>query len=169
VAPVATDSAGTPRPFDVKTVEHLIDLMAKHELAEIALQEGDQKIRLRKAGALTLTAVPAAAPVAAAPAPVAAPAPAGTATAAPAAPLKPYHEIKSEMVGTFYAKPKPDKDDYVKAGARVSPDTIVCQIEAMKIFNEVPAGVSGTVAEVCAANGAFVEYGTVLFRIDPAG
>lgn len=160
---MATDSAGTPRPFDVKTVEHLIDLMAKHELAEIALQEGDQKIRLRKAGAMTLTAVPA--PVAAAPAPVA---PAATPTVAPAAPLKPYHEIKSEMVGTFYAKPKPDKDDYVKAGGRVSADTIVCQIEAMKIFNEVPAGVSGTVAEVCVANGAFVEYGTILFRIDPS-
>ena len=166
VAPVATDNAGTPRPFDVKTVEHLIDLMAKHELAEIALQEGDQKIRLRKAGAVALTAVPAAPPAPAAAAPAAA-APV-TPTAAAAAPLKPYHEIKSEMVGTFYAKPKPDKDDYVKAGARVSPDTIVCQIEAMKIFNEVPAGVSGTVAEVCVANGAFVEYGTVLFRIDPS-
>ena len=72
------------------------------------------------------------------------------------------------MVGTFYAKPKPDKPDYVSVGSAVKPDTVVCQIEAMKIFNEVAAGVSGTVAEVCVRNGEFVEFGTVLFRVDPA-
>ncbi len=163
---MSTDSAGTPRPFDVKTVEHLIDLMARHELAEISLQEGDQRIRLRKTGAVpaAISAPVMAAPAAPAPIPIATPVPAAT----PAASSKPYLEIKSDQVGTFYAKPKPDKDDYVKVGARVSPDTIVCQIEAMKIFNEVPAGVAGTVAEICVANGAFVEFGTVLFRIDPS-
>jgi len=140
------DPKPSPRPFDVRTVEHLIGLMAAHDLTEIALREGDQQIRLRKGGAAPVF-VPA-------PAPVGQPyhAPAGTpeanSTAPAAAPAKKYHEIKSEMVGTFYAKPKPDKDDYVKVGSAVKPDTVVCQVEAMKIFNEVAAGVSGTVAEV---------------------
>lgn len=159
---MATDPAGTPRPFDVATIEHLIGLMAKHELAEIALQEGEQRIRLRKAGAPAFAAVPA--PTAAA-SPTAPPVPAASAEAPP--PGRKLHEITSEMVGTFYAKPKPDKDDYVKVGAKVSPDTVVCQIEAMKIFNEVTAGVSGTIAEVCANNGDAVEYGAVLFRVEP--
>lgn len=70
------------------------------------------------------------------------------------------------MVGTFFSKPKPDKPDYVTVGATINPATVVCLIEAMKIFNEVPAGVAGTVAEVCVKNGDFVEFGTVLFRVN---
>jgi acetyl-CoA carboxylase biotin carboxyl carrier protein len=168
VCKVATEKAGSPRPFDVKTIEHLIGLMAQHELAEIALQEGEQKIRLRKAVAPS-PVVYAAPPVAHAPAPSLAARTSDTAAAAAPAPVgKKLLEIKSEMVGTFYAKPKPDKDDYVKVGGRVSPDTVVCQIEAMKIFNEVTAGVAGTVAETCVKNGDFVEFGTVLFRVDPS-
>lgn len=149
-----------PRPFDVATVEHLIGLMAQHDLHEISLQEGDQRIRLQRGGK---------------PAPVAAVAPATPASAAPTAPAPPPPpaapvglEIKSEMVGTFYSRPKPDKPDYVAVGTKVSPNTVVCTVEAMKIFNEVPAGVSGTVREVCVKNGEFVEFGTVLFRVDPA-
>jgi acetyl-CoA carboxylase biotin carboxyl carrier protein len=140
--------------------------MARHELTEIALQEGEHRIRLRKGGAPVF--VPA-------PTPVGQPYPAGAATpegnsapTGPATPTKKYHEIKSEMVGTFYSKPKPDKPDYVSVGSAVKPDTVVCQIEAMKIFNEVQAGVSGTVVEVCVKNADFVEFGTVLFRVDPA-
>ena len=154
------DPKSSPRPFDVQTVEHLIDLMARHDLTEIALQEGEHRIRLRKGGAPVF--VPAPAPVGQ---PYAATPEANSAPPA-ATPAKKYHEIKSEMVGTFYAKPKPDKPDYVSVGSAVKPDTVVCQIEAMKIFNEVPAGVSGTVAEVCVKNGEFVEFGTVLFRVD---
>ena len=95
----------------------------------------------------------------------------GTNTPGPAAaPVdKKYHEIKSEMVGTFYSRPKPDKDDFVKVGARLKPDTTVCLIEAMKIFNEIKADVAGTVAEVCVANGDPVDFGQVLFRVDTAG
>jgi acetyl-CoA carboxylase biotin carboxyl carrier protein len=160
---VATDpKPGAPRPFDVKTVEHLIGLMAQHDLTEIALQEGEHKIRLRKAG----------------PAPVLAPAypppthyPANPGThAGPAADAAPagrsLHEIKSEMVGTFYSRPKPDKDDFVKVGSKVRPDTTVCLIEAMKIFNEIKAEVAGTVAEVCVRNGDPVDFGQVLLRVD---
>ena len=155
---MATDPE--PRPFDVATVEHLVALMAAHDLADITLREGDQVIRLRRGGAVTYAAPPAlaAAPQAAAPG----------AASAPAAPAgKKLLEIKSEMVGTVYLKPKPDKDDYVRPGAGVKPETTVCQIEAMKVFNEIKAGVAGAVAEVCVANGDGVEFGTVLFRVDP--
>lgn len=153
-----------PRPFDVATVEHLIGLMAKHDLSEISLQEGDQRIKLSKGG---VALVPAPAPVVYAPPPTPAsgqPVAVGS-SPAPAAPTG--IEIKSEMVGTFYSKPKPDKPDYVSVGGKVTPATVVCTIEAMKIFNEVPAGVSGTIREVCVKNGEFVEFGTVLFRVDP--
>jgi acetyl-CoA carboxylase biotin carboxyl carrier protein len=154
----------------VATVEHLIGLMAKHDLAEIALQEGGQRIRLRRSGPppvygaaiapAPVPMMPAAQPAGVNPAARPEPAP------APAGPK--LTEIRSEMVGTFFSRPKPDKPDYVSVGTAVTPGTVVCLIEAMKIFNEVLAGVSGTVAEVCVKNGDFVEFGTVLFRVNPA-
>lgn len=162
---MADDKRDAPRPFDVKTVEHLVRLMAEHELSEIALQDGDQTIRLRKGGKF----VPVAAPAAAAPAPVAA-APTAPAAppAAPAAPAgKKLLEVKSELIGTFYTRPAPDKPEFVKVGTRVTPDTTVCIVMAMKVNNEIKAGVSGTVAEVVAKNEDFVDFNSVLFRVDP--
>ena len=157
-----TPEKNAPRPFDVKTVEHLISLMAQHELSEITLIEGPQKIRLRKGGAVVAYA---AAPAAAAPAPASAPAGQGAAPT-PAAPAKNLHEIKSPMVGTFYAKHSPDKPDYVSVGSKVTPETVVCKLEAMKIFNDLTADVSGTIAEVCVKNAQPVDYNTVLFRVE---
>ncbi len=169
---MATDPTpgGVPHPFDVKTVEHLIGLMAQHDLTEIALQEGEQRIRIRKGCAAPVMAPGYPQSVAYTPPPqaagsTAAPAPAAGAEAAPS---KKYHEIKSEMVGTFYARPKPDKDDYVKVGSKLKPETVVCLIEAMKIYNEIQAGVAGTVTEICVKNGDPVDFGTVLFRVDPS-
>jgi len=111
--------------------------------------------------------MPVAAPVAApvyAPAPVAAvPAPAGEAK-----PAKALLEIKSPTPGTFYAQDKPGSPAYVQVGSKVSPTTVVCQVEAMKIFNEIPAEVTGTIVEVCVENKQPVEYGQVLFRVDPS-
>ncbi|MBO0698655.1 MAG: acetyl-CoA carboxylase, biotin carboxyl carrier protein, partial [Zavarzinella sp.] len=101
------------------------------------------------------------------PAAAAPPVPA-TQNSAPAAPAKKLLEIKSELVGTFYAKPAPDKDDYVKVGSRVSPDTVVCKVEAMKIFNDITAKCAGTIVEVCVQNGQFVDFDQVLFRVDPS-
>lgn len=153
---------GTPRPFDVKTVEHLINLMAQHELTEIALQEGEQRIRLRKGGApVVVAAAPPAVPVHA----PAAPSPLAAAPGEPQ-PTKKYHEIKSEMVGTFYAKPDPKKPEFVKVGSTIKPDSTVCLIEAMKIYNEIKADIAGTIVEVCVGDKDPVEYGTVLFRVD---
>jgi acetyl-CoA carboxylase biotin carboxyl carrier protein len=164
--PVATESnAETPRPFDAKMVEHLVGLMDTHQLSEISLVEGDKKIRLRKGGkpprALAYgppPSVPASAPIA----------PMPTSVAAPAAPAKKYAEIKSPMVGTFYAKPAPDKPDYVSVGSTVKAETVVCKLEAMKIFNDLTADLAGVIVEVCVKNGDPVEYGTVLFRVDAA-
>ena len=156
--------SGSPRPFDVKTVEYLISLMAQHELSEISLGEGDQRIRLRKGGiAPAMAYMPAPAPMVAAPA-----TPSATAPAVPAAPVKNYLEIKSPMVGTYYSKASPDKPDYVNVGSKVSANTVVCKLEAMKIFNDLTADVSGTIVEVCIKNSQPVDFGTVLFRVEPS-
>lgn len=156
------DSKSAPRPFDVKTVEYLISLMAQHELSEISLIEGPQKIRLRKGGAVAY----APAPVAVAPAPMPAAAPTQGAAPTPAAPAKNLHEIKSPMVGTFYSKPSPDKPAFVSVGSKVTPASVVCQIGAMKIFNDITADIAGTIAEVCVTNESAVDYNTVLFRVE---
>ena len=162
VQPVAADPNSTsPRPFDVTTIEHLIGLMAQHDLSEISLAEGEHRIRLKKGGAPVVYApVPAHAPQAAVSAP--------PTSAEPAKPTKSYLEIKSPMVGTFYSKADPNKPDYVSVGSKVASSTVVCKLEAMKIFNEITADLSGTVVEVCVQNAQPVDFGTVLFRVDPS-
>jgi acetyl-CoA carboxylase biotin carboxyl carrier protein len=75
--------------------------------------------------------------------------------------------INAPMLGTFYRAEAPGATPFVDVGARVEPDTIVCLIEVMKMMNSVPAGVSGTIAEICAQNGELVEYGEPLFRVEP--
>ena len=162
---MADEKRDAPRPFDVRTVEYLLKLMAEHDLGEVDLKEGDQRIRLRKGGMTAPVYAPAPHPVASAP-PSAASAPAPTAP--PAAPAKKYLEIKSPMVGSFYTRPDPKKPEYVTVGAKVTPKSVVCTIEAMKLYNEVHAECTGTVVEVCKQPGDFVEFGTVLFRIDPS-
>jgi acetyl-CoA carboxylase biotin carboxyl carrier protein len=156
-----------PRPFDAKMVEYLVALMGTHDLSEIDLHEGGHRIRLRRGPRVVATAAAVGAPVAS-PAPAAAAAAPAAAVAAPAPAGKPLLEIKSPMVGTFYAKPAPDKPDYVSIGSKVKPDTVVCKLEAMKIFNDMPAELAGTVVEVCVKNGQPVDFGTVLFRLEPA-
>ena len=76
--------------------------------------------------------------------------------------------IESPMVGTYYASHAPDAPPFVSVGSIVQPNTIVCIIEAMKVFTDIPAGVSGTIAEVLVKNGQAVEYGQPLFRVIPA-
>jgi acetyl-CoA carboxylase biotin carboxyl carrier protein len=166
---VATDPKNTaPHPFDVKTVEHLISLMSEHELSEISLADGDQRIRLRKGmSAPTAAFLPGPMPYPL-PAPVGNSAPVPSAVSPPAPPARNLLEIKSPMVGTFYSKPSPDKPDFVSVGSKVTATTVVCKLEAMKIFNDLTADLSGTVAEVCVKNAQAVDYGTVLFRVEPS-
>jgi len=101
-----------------------------------------------------------AAPLGAAPSPAA---------AAPAAAGPQLLEIKSPMVGTFYQSPEPAAQPYVKVGSRVNVGQVVCIIEAMKIMNEIESEVAGVVREVAAQNAQPVEFGQVLFRVDPHG
>ena len=155
-----------PRPFDVQVVDHLVKLMSQHELTEVHLEEGDQVIRLRRGPKHVAVAT---LPVSAPSAPVAvttAAAPASTATSDPA-PGKKQLSIKSPTPGTFYRASGPDAEPFIKVGSKVKPDTVVCIIEAMKVFNEIPSEVSGTIASIKVDDKAPVEYGQVLFLVDP--
>jgi acetyl-CoA carboxylase biotin carboxyl carrier protein len=155
-----------PRPFDVRTIRILVRLMSEHDLSEIDLSEGDQRIRLRRGGGGSSGPAPTPAVPAATPAAVSAPA-----TATPAAehgPAKKLAEIKSPTVGVFYAQREPGAPPFVTAGSRVTPTTVVGLIEAMKVYSDVLADCSGVIAEVCVENKEAVEYNTVLFRVDPS-
>jgi acetyl-CoA carboxylase biotin carboxyl carrier protein len=137
--------------------------MNEHDLSEIDLRQGDTRIQLRRGGEL-ITAPPVAR--------AAAPLPAAPAAAAPALPAeKPVKEehmvlIKSPMVGTFYTAPDPDSPPYVKVGDPIGPETTVCIVEAMKVFNQIPAEVAGRIVAVLVENGAPVEFGQPLFKVD---
>ena len=150
---MADDVSRGPSPFDVQTIKSLVALMSRHDLSEIDLREGELRIRLRRG----------------AHGPAPAPAPAAVVPAdRPEAdrPGKTLHLIKSPTTGTFYARPKPDAQPYVRVGTRVTPTTVVCQIEAMKIFNEIQAECSGVITEILVENQQPVEYDQPLFRVD---
>ncbi len=167
---VAEEISKAPGPFDVKTLEALIALMSQNDLSEIDLRAADQRITLRRGNATPLgTAVPvmpvpAGDPLALAAA-QATPAKADATPAAP--PAKKLMEIKSPTPGTFYGASSPDAQAFVRVGSKVTPTTVVCLIEAMKIFNEIPADCTGVIAEILVENQQPVEYGQVLFRVDP--
>lgn len=76
-------------------------------------------------------------------------------------------EIKSPLVGTFYARPSPDSEPYVEVGSQVNPQTVVCIVEAMKVMNEIKAEISGTIVKIMVTSGQAVEYGQVLFKVKP--
>jgi acetyl-CoA carboxylase biotin carboxyl carrier protein len=162
---VADEVSSKPGPFDVQTVKALVQLMARHDINEIDLREGDLRIRLTRGMQAPAAAdfVPApAAPVAASIAPAAAPK-----EAAPAAAVRKLLEIKSPAVGTFYAAANPETPPFVKVGDRVTPTTVVGLIEAMKLFNEVTADCNGVIEEAVVQNGKAVEFGELLFRVHP--
>jgi acetyl-CoA carboxylase biotin carboxyl carrier protein len=149
--------------FDVKKVRRLVELMKEHDLAEIDLRQGDQRVRLRR-GAEPLIAGPAAYAASAHSAP-----PATAVSEKPAGAVGASGDlavIKSPMVGTFYLAASPESPPFVKVGDHVGPETTVCIIEAMKVFNEIPAEISGQVAAVLVENGAPVEFAQPLFKID---
>ena len=159
----------TPGPFDVNSIHQLVRLMKRYDLTSIDLAEGGSKIRLRRRGP-----EPAVAPAAAyqGAGPVAASQPAtATAPPTPAAATPASNNdvvIESPMVGTLYLSPAPDSPLFITVGADVRPDLTVCVIEAMKVFTDIPAGLSGTVTEVLVKNGQSVEFGQPMFRVRPA-
>lgn len=152
--------------FDVRKVRRLVELMREHELAELDLQQGEDRIRLKRGGETIVTTSAAHAPAAPAPAPTPAPAaPAPPSTPAAAADEANITYITSPMVGTFYTASSPEAADFVSVGDRVSPDKIVCILEAMKVFNEIPAECSGTIVERLVENGDAIEFGQNLFKV----
>jgi acetyl-CoA carboxylase biotin carboxyl carrier protein len=157
--------AKVPR-MDIDQIKTLTDLMVEHDLSEIMIRDGDNRIVMRRRGA---QAEPAPPPVvtmtpAAAPAPVAMPSAAAPETPAADTGLE---TIDSPMVGTFYVASDPESPPFVKPGDRVTKDTVVCVIEAMKVFNEIKAEKTGTVVSVDVGNASPVEFGQVLFKIRP--
>jgi acetyl-CoA carboxylase biotin carboxyl carrier protein len=168
---VAEGSSNTPGPFDVTTIKTLVALMSRHDISEIDLRQGDRRIRLLRGGTakVLVSSSPEANTPPVSPAPPAA-IEASPATSAPApARTKPLYEIKSPTPGTFYAASSPDAESFVKVGSRVTPETVVCLIEAMKLFTEITADVNGVIAEILVQNQQPVEYGQVLFRVDTGG
>lgn len=157
-------SSGTGDIFDIKRIRRLVELMNEHDLGEIDLRDGALRIRLRKHGEPVVTTYEArpAVPAAAESRPAAAPA----AAAEPAASNANLAVIKSPMVGTFFTSPNPESPAFVKVGDHVGPETTVCIIEAMKVFNEIPAEMAGKVVAVLVENGEPVEFNQPLFRID---
>jgi acetyl-CoA carboxylase biotin carboxyl carrier protein len=153
--------------MDIKEIKRLVELMVSNDLSELDISEGENKIHLRRGSLAAPVAGGPAAVVLAPPMPAApAPTPAAAEKPAPAG-GETLIEIKSPMVGTFYAAPSPDSEPFIRAGATVSEDSVVCIVEAMKVMNEIKAECSGTIAEVCVKNAQPVEYGQVLFKVRP--
>ena len=156
--------------MDLKDIKAIIDLMKKNSITEFELERQDSKIRLKRGlnGGSSATQSEDYAPAIPPPmqAAVATPAPAAAATPPPAATGE--VDIKSPMIGTFYRAPSPEAGNYIEVGASVTPDTVVCIIEAMKVMNEIKAEVKGVVTQVLVENAKPVEFGQPLFKVRPA-
>ncbi len=149
--------------MDLKELKELIGLMDDAALSEIELEEDGRRIRLKKASAEPIAIAPIAATgqteVAA------------STTAQPAAPENNnslHHQVTSPIVGTFYTAASPTTDPYITLGDLVKKGQVICIVEAMKLMNEIESDVDGRIVKTCVEDGAAVEYGEVLFLIEPA-
>jgi len=146
--------------FDLERLRRLVELMETHDLSEIDLQQGTEKVKLRRGAEMV------------APAPMRMQSPASASPAIAAAPAVGSADganivtIKAPMVGTFYNRPNPQAEAFIKVGQRISADTVVCIIEAMKVFNEIPAEISGQVVAVLIDTEQPVDFGRALFKVD---
>ena len=160
--------------IDLEFLRGLIGAVDESGIDSLEISRGGTRIRIAKTPPPAPVHAAPAAPMAAAPAPaahVAAAAPAAPAEAPrPAAAPAPSNlvEVKSPMVGTYYRSPAPEAPAYVEVGSRVARGQTLCILEAMKLMNELPSDVAGVVREICVDNGEPVEYGQVLFRIEPS-
>jgi len=147
--------------MDLRKLKKLIDLVQESGIAELEITEGEEKVKIVKGGAVSMSE--AAAPGPAAPEPAAQ----GSAPLAPSAPEvgQEGHVVKAPMVGTFYRSPSPDAKAFVEVGQTVKEGQTICIIEAMKLMNEIEADASGIVKAVLIENGQPVEYGQPLFII----
>jgi acetyl-CoA carboxylase biotin carboxyl carrier protein len=156
--------------IDIRKLKELVRLMTASDLTELDLRDKDEQVTIRRASPQVAPQVIHAAPVihqAPVAAPAAAPAPSAAPAAAPASD-EGLVAIESPMVGTYYASPSPDKPPFVSVGGQVGPNSVVCLVEAMKIFNEIKAERSGTIVKVLVQSGQAVEFGQPLFMIKPS-
>ncbi|MFD1018704.1 acetyl-CoA carboxylase biotin carboxyl carrier protein [Thalassobacillus hwangdonensis] len=165
----------------VQEIRELIKLIDQSQIDEFSYENEGTKVSMKKAGGQVVTSVAAPQAAPQQPAPQAnpeveqpaAPAPQQPAaeqpkeerTEAPSKGADYDEEVKSPMVGTFYRSPDPDSDPFVQNGDKVKPDSVVCIVEAMKLFNEIEAEVSGEIVEILVEDGELVEYGQPLFRV----
>ncbi|GAA4709846.1 acetyl-CoA carboxylase biotin carboxyl carrier protein [Brevibacillus fulvus] len=162
--------------FKIHEIREIIKLIDQSSIKEFELEIEGSKVTIKKSGGVveekvqTIVAQAPAAPVAAAPAPAAQAAPVQPA-AQPAAntqvPEENLHQILSPMVGTFYSAPEPGASAFVQVGDKVTPNKVVCIVEAMKLFNEIEAEVTGEIVKVLVQDGQLVEYGQPLFLVKP--
>ena len=168
--PTPGPPSGEPgTPMDVSLLQQIVQLMKANDLSSVELCDGDRRITLKRGGEQPAMSVaqhpvhlmPSASPATQPAAASSAPAAVGDADAG-------LLQIKSPMVGTFYAAPSPDAKAFVSVGSQVDEDTDVCVIEAMKVFNNIKAETRGTIAKILVTNGQPVEFGQTLFLVKPA-
>jgi len=150
-----------------KDISAYASFFENNGLEELIIEEKGTKVIFRKSAPRALAAVPAA-PALPAEAVAAAPAAAAPTEAAPAADDEGMEKVLSPLNGTFYSKPSPESPDFVSAGAAISSGSVLCIVEAMKIFNEIKSEVSGKVVKILTKNGDTVQEGQPLFLIDPS-
>ncbi len=169
----ARDAGAWAIMIDIRKLKELVKLMVENDLSELDLRDKEETVLIKR-GAQGVPVVGSPIVQMGTPTPVSNGAPSETPEQTP--PVAPQDDtgddglvsIDSPMVGTFYTSPNPDAEPFVKVGDQVTPDTVVCIIEAMKVFNEIKAECSGTVARVLVGNGESVEFGQKLFLVKPA-
>jgi len=155
--------------LDVEKIQQLIDMMVQHDLVEVSVRDGEEEINLRRPQAVAPVGVSGVMPASLAPGSVPSP---GVNPAVANPPVEEADDeeliaIPSPMVGTFYAGPDPDSPSFVQVGSTVQPGSVVCILEAMKVFNEIKAEVAGLVERILVKNSDAVEYGQPLFLVRP--
>ena len=158
--------------IDIEFVESLIRMLDESSLDNLEIRRGGTRIRLSKSAAGNTVAAVTPANNAVSDAAPAAPSAPPVEEAAPPPPAEPASaglaEITSPMVGTFYRAPSPEAAPYVEVGNTVAVGDVLCVIEAMKLMNELECETSGRIVEICVDNAEPVDFGQVLFRVDPA-
>ena len=158
---------------DLEKIKQLIDIMKQNDLVEVEIKHDDDKIFLKRSHPQPSQNQPAVVPMMVPTPPPAAPPQDAALNSTPQKTPEELQknagllEIKSPMVGTFYAAPSPDSEPCVEIDSDVTSQTVVCIIEAMKVMNEIKADVNGKIAEILVTNGQAVEYGQVLFKVKP--
>ncbi len=153
--------------LDIRKLKELVRLMVANDLSEIDLRDSEEQVTLRRHGPDQAPQV-VTSPVAVSGATAAPGVTAATAPAEPDPAEQGLTTIETPMVGTFYSAPSPDASPFVTVGATVDVETVVCLVEAMKIFNEIKAGCSGTIEKVQVTNSEAVEFGQTLFLVRPS-